>query len=144
MLYNTGTQDKSVINLFLLNKIVLWTNQNIFKKAIRNQTKNKTNRTQTDSKNKISWRHKNLKKNINHLPYNTFTPWLKSLKADMNSDIPLETKAIFSNKPCLKEGIILEYVIVDFISMGLLALRGARTENYKMKNSESYRVVDVV
>ena len=35
----------------------------------------------------------------------------------------------------LKQGISSEYVIVDFIRMGLLDLWGAPTENYKMKNS---------
>ena len=34
-----------------------------------------------------------------------------------------------------KKGISLEYVIVDFFCMCLLNLWGARTENYKMKNS---------
>ena len=35
----------------------------------------------------------------------------------------------------LKQSISSEYVMVDFIYMGLLDLGGARTENYKMKIS---------
>ena len=35
----------------------------------------------------------------------------------------------------LKEGISSEYVMADFICLGLLDLWGARTENYKMKTS---------
>ena len=35
----------------------------------------------------------------------------------------------------LKQGISAEYAMVDFICMGLLDLRWARTENYKIKNS---------
>ena len=34
-----------------------------------------------------------------------------------------------------KHGISSEYVMVDFICMGLLDLLGALTENYKMKNA---------
>ena len=36
---------------------------------------------------------------------------------------------------CLKQGISSEYVMADFVCMGLLDLWGARTENYKTKNS---------
>ena len=35
----------------------------------------------------------------------------------------------------LKQGISSEYVMVDFICMDRLGLQGAKTENYKMKNS---------
>ena len=35
----------------------------------------------------------------------------------------------------LKQGISSEYVMVDFICMGILGLQGAKTENNKMKNS---------
>ena len=35
----------------------------------------------------------------------------------------------------LNRSISLDYVMVDFICMGLLDLFGTRTENYKMKNS---------
>ena len=44
------------------------------------------------------------------------------LKADMNSDIPLETAAVFLANFFLKRGIISEYVMVDFICMGSLDL----------------------
>ena len=61
-------------------------------------------------------------------------------KADMKSYIPLETAAIlFLAKHFPKQGIISEYVTVDFICMVLLGLQGAKTENYKMKNSGPYR-----
>ena len=51
-------------------------------------------------------------------------------------NIPLETAAIFFLANIyLKQGISLEYVMVDIIYMGLLDLWGARTYNYKMKNS---------
>ena len=54
----------------------------------------------------------------------------------MKSYIPLETAAIFVLANFyVKQGISSEYVMVDFICMGLLDLWGARTENYKMKNS---------
>ena len=54
----------------------------------------------------------------------------------MNSYIPLETAAIFFlANHFLKHRISSEYVMVDFICMGLLDLFGTRTENYKMKNS---------
>ena len=54
----------------------------------------------------------------------------------MNSDISLETAAIFFPANFfLIQGIRSEYVIVDFICLGLLDLLGPRTENYKMKNS---------
>ena len=53
----------------------------------------------------------------------------------MKSHIPLETAAIFlSDFFFLKQGISSEYVMVDFICIGLLDLWGARTENYKMKS----------
>ena len=35
----------------------------------------------------------------------------------------------------LKQSISSEYAMIDFICMGSLDLWGARTENYKMKNS---------
>ena len=58
------------------------------------------------------------------------------LKADMKSYISLETAAIFFLANLfLKQGISSEYVMVDFICMGKLGLQGAKTENYKMKNS---------
>ena len=61
---------------------------------------------------------------------------LVTVKADMNSYIPLETAAIyFLAKLFLKHGISSEYVMVDFICMGLRDLFGTRTENYKMNNS---------
>ena len=53
------------------------------------------------------------------------------LKADMKSYIPLDTAAIFF----IKQGTSSECVMVDFICMGKLGLQGAKTENYKMKNS---------
>ena len=54
------------------------------------------------------------------------------IKADMKSYIPLETAAIFFLANLfLKQ----EYVMVDFICMGKLGLQGAKTENFKMKNS---------
>ena len=58
------------------------------------------------------------------------------LKADMKSYIPLDTAAIFFLANLfLKQGTSSEYVMVDFICMGKLGLQGAKTENYKMKNS---------
>ena len=57
-------------------------------------------------------------------------------KADMKTYIPLETAAIsFLANLFLKQDISSEYVMVDFICMGLLALFGTRTENYRMKYS---------
>ena len=54
----------------------------------------------------------------------------------MKSYIPLKTAAIFFlTNLLLKQGMSTEYVIVDFICMGILGLQGAKTENYKMKNS---------
>ena len=54
----------------------------------------------------------------------------------MKSYIPQETAAIFFLANLfLKQGISSEYVMVDFICMGKLGLQGAKTENYKMKNS---------
>ena len=71
--------------------------------------------------------------------FNTKTPptiRLIRLKADMKSYIPLETAAIFFlAKLFLKQDISSEYVMVDFICIGELGLQGAKTENYKMKNS---------
>ena len=63
--------------------------------------------------------------------------WRYFVKADMKSYIPLETTAIFFlvNLFFLKQGISSEYVMVDFISMGLFDLFETRTENHKMKNS---------
>ena len=64
---------------------------------------------------------------------NCFVP-VHCIKADMKSYIPLETAAIFYLANLfLKQGISSEYVMVDF--MGKLELQGAKTENYKMKNS---------
>ena len=50
----------------------------------------------------------------------------------MKSYIPLETAAIFFSNELffLKQGNRAEYVMVDFICMGLLDLFGTRTENY--------------
>ena len=57
-------------------------------------------------------------------------------KAEMKRYIPLETAAIFFLANLfLKQGISSEYVMVDFICMDKLGLQGAKTENYKMKNS---------
>ena len=60
-----------------------------------------------------------------------------SFKANMTSDIPLENAAIsfFLANFYLKQGISSKNVMVDFVCIGLLDLWGARTENYKMKNS---------
>ena len=61
-------------------------------------------------------------------------------KADMKSYIPLETAAIFILANLFpKQGISSENVTADFICMSLLGLQGAKTENYKMKNSCPYR-----
>ena len=61
---------------------------------------------------------------------------LPAFKADMKSYIPLETAAIFFLANLfLKHGISSEYVMVDFICMGKLGVQGAKTENFKMKNS---------
>ena len=52
----------------------------------------------------------------------------------MKSYIPLETEAIFCLAHLfLKQGNSSEYVMVDFICMGLLGLQGVKIENYKMK-----------
>ena len=57
------------------------------------------------------------------------------IKTYMNSDIPLETTAIFFLANLyLKQGIGYVYVVVNFISMGLLDMWGVRIEYYKMKN----------
>ena len=62
------------------------------------------------------------------------------VEADMKSYIPLETAAIFFLANLFpKQGISSEYVTADFICMGLHGLQGAKTENYKMKNSCLYR-----
>ena len=67
------------------------------------------------------------------------TVWL-ILKADMKSYIPLETAAIvFLANLFPKQGFRSEYVTADFICMCLLGLKGAKTKNYKMKNSCPYR-----
>ena len=59
-----------------------------------------------------------------------------SFKADMKSYIPLENDShIFLANLFLKQSISSEYVMVDFIYLGKLRLQGAKTENYKMKNS---------
>ena len=47
---------------------------------------------------------------------------------------PGDDSHIFS-EPWFKQGIHSEYVIVDFICMGLVDLLEAQTQNYKMKNS---------
>ena len=60
------------------------------------------------------------------------------IKADMNTDIPLEMAAIFFLANLYlkhSQGIRSEYVMINFICTGLLHLLGAQTENYKMKNS---------
>ena len=58
----------------------------------------------------------------------------------MKSYIPLETAAIFFLANLFpKQGISSEYGMADFICTGLLGLQGAKTENYKMKNSYPYR-----
>ena len=60
----------------------------------------------------------------------------RDFKADMKSYIPLETVAIFFLANLfLKQGIVSEYVMVDFIYIGKLGLQGAKIENYNMKNS---------
>ena len=62
------------------------------------------------------------------------------LKADMKCNIPLETAAYFflaKRFLFLKQGISSEYVMVDFVNMGLPDLFGTRAENYKMNNSFS-------
>ena len=54
----------------------------------------------------------------------------------MKSYIPLDTAAIFFLANLfLKQGTCSEYIMTDFIYMGKLGLQGAKTENYKMKNS---------
>ena len=54
----------------------------------------------------------------------------------MNSDIRLEKAAIFFlSNLYLKQGVAYVNVMVDFICMSLLKLRGAQTKNYKMINS---------
>ena len=54
--------------------------------------------------------------------------------AGMKSYIPLETAAIFFLANLfLKHGISSDYVMVDFICIGLLDLFRTRTENYKRK-----------
>ena len=58
------------------------------------------------------------------------------MNSDIHAHVPLETAAIlFLAKLFLTQGISSEYVMVDFICMDFLDLWGARTENYKMKNS---------
>ena len=56
------------------------------------------------------------------------------LKADINSDIQLETASIFSIEPLSKTGYRLGVFLIDFICMGLLDLWGAQAEIYKVKN----------
>ena len=57
-------------------------------------------------------------------------------KVDMKIYIRLKTAAIFflANLD-LKQGISSEYVLVDYICMGILDQWGARTENYRIKSS---------
>ena len=51
-------------------------------------------------------------------------------KAYVNSDIPLETAAIFFLSSFdLKQGIGEVYLVFDFICMGVLELQRARCEN---------------
>ena len=58
----------------------------------------------------------------------------------MKSYMPLETAALFFLTNLFpKQGISSEYVKADFICMGFLGLQGAKTKNYKMKNSCPYR-----
>ena len=58
----------------------------------------------------------------------------------MNSYISLETAAIFFLANLfLKQGISSEYVMVDFICMGILDIWAAQTDNYTMKNSCTHR-----
>ena len=61
----------------------------------------------------------------------TFLLVVRLLKADMKSYIAI----FFLANLFLKHGISSEYVMVDFICLGKLGLQGAKTENYKMKNS---------
>ena len=57
-------------------------------------------------------------------------------KADMNSDILLQTAAIFFlTNFYLKQGIGKVYVIVDFICMSFLLLQGAEA---RFKKNEKY------
>ena len=61
----------------------------------------------------------------------------------MKSYIPLETAAIFFLANLFPEqGISLEYVMADFICMGLLGLQGAKTENYKIKSFYPFLFTD--
>ena len=56
----------------------------------------------------------------------------------MNGNISLETTAIFFLANLFLQqgtGISLEYVMVDFICMGLLDMWAAQTDNYIMINS---------
>ena len=52
----------------------------------------------------------------------------------MNNEIKLETSAIFLlSNFYLNPGIDKVYVMVDFISMGVLELQKTQSENYKKK-----------
>ena len=52
----------------------------------------------------------------------------------MNSYISLETAAIFCQAEFfLQQGISSDYVMVDFICMGLLDIWAEQTDNYTMK-----------
>ena len=57
-----------------------------------------------------------------------------NIKANMNSDKPLQTAAIFFSDELLSEtGYWLGYVMVDFIYMGFLKLQGAEARFTKRK-----------
>ena len=65
--------------------------------------------------------------------FETTRDWFTSitLKADMKRYIPLETAAIFFLANLFpKQGIISEYVMVNFICLGKLGLQGAKTEKF--------------
>ena len=59
----------------------------------------------------------------------------------INSDIPLETAAIFFLANLyLQRGITSEYVMVGFICKGFLKLWGTLVENYKTKSLSNSRI----
>ena len=88
-----------------------------------------------------SWQHIHVQADWRRkYTYGRYRYFVWFFKADMKSYIPLETAAIFFLENLFpKQGISSEYVTVDIICMGLLGLQGAKTENYKMKNSCQYR-----
>ena len=62
----------------------------------------------------------------------------------MNSYIPLETASIFFLANLyLEQGISSEYVMVDFICMGLLYLWGARITKWKIHAHSGIRALDL-